>query len=401
MVFSFFKKAPEKMVAKPAAVPRPKEGTAVPAVEAKPAPVLSDKAVEEEKSFTDSAIEFSDFVFSESSPDFQIEGDVDPIDAAVEEAAVLFANGQDDAVRVVLENAVHAEQTAMGERLWLMLFDLYRLLGQKGTFEALAIDFVRVFEKSPPAWKDASAGQQKGKQVGAAAGSVLFRGELTGDNQTGFDLIQQALEKNPKLRLDLSKVTRVDAGGCGLLLACLQRAKKSRWEIELLGRESLLELIEGCVEVGVPENQECWLLLIELLQLQGLHDAFEEAAINYAVTFEVSPPSWEAQRVAKPEPEAQLPEPVVHGETYVLSGEVKSSRFVDLAAYAEVHSPVVISCGALRRIDFISAGALLNVLSLVKRTGRQIVFHHPNHLVAGLFGVVGLTAVAAIVFEKH
>ena len=64
-------------------------------------------------------------------------------------------------------------------------------------------------------------------------------------------------------------------------------------------------------------------------------------------------------------------------------------------------SPVVISCGALRRIDFISAGALLNVLSLVKRTGRQIVFHHPNHLVAELFGVVGLTAVAAIVFEKH
>ena len=143
MVFSFFKKAPEKMVAKPAAVPRPKEGTAVPAVEAKPVPVQSDKAVEEEKSFTDSAIEFSDFVFSESSPDFQIEGDVDPIDAAVEEAAVLFANGQDDAVRVVLENAVHAEQTAMGERLWLMLFDLYRLLGQKGTFEALAIDFHR------------------------------------------------------------------------------------------------------------------------------------------------------------------------------------------------------------------------------------------------------------------
>ena len=401
MVFSFFKKAPEKMVAKPAAVPRPKEGVAAPSAEAKPVPAQPDKAADEGTNYTDSAIEFSDFVFSESSPDFQIEGEVDPIDAAIEEAAVLFANAQDDAVRMVLENAVHAEQTAAGERLWLMLFDLYRLHGQKAPFEALAIDFVRVFEKSPPAWKDASAGHGKGKQAGAAAGSVLFRGELTGDNPTAFDAIQQALEKNPKLRLDLSKVARVDAGGCGLLLGCLQRARKARWEIELLGRESLLSLIEGCVEVGVPENQECWLLLIELLQLQGQHDAFEDAAINYAVTFEVSPPSWEAQRVAKPEPEAQAPEPVVHGETYVLSGDVKSSRFVDLAAYSEVHSPVVISCGALRRIDFISAGALLNVLSLVKRTGRQIVFHHPNHLVAELFGVVGLTAVAAIVFEKH
>ena len=401
MVFSFFKKAPEKMVAKPVAVPRPKEGGAAPPEEAKPVPVQPDKASDEGTNFTDSAIEFSDFVFSESSPDFQIEGDVDPIDAAIEEAAVLFANGQDEAVRVVLENAVHAAQTASGERLWLMLFDLYRLLGQKVPFEALAIDYVRALEKSPPAWKDASVGRAKGKPASAAAGSVLFRGELTGDNQSALEAIQQALEKNPKLRLDLSKVTRVDAGGCGLLLGCLQRARKARWEIELLGRESLLALIEPCVEVGVPENQECWLLLIELLQLQGQHDAFEDAAINYAVTFEVSPPSWEAQRVAKPEPEVQAPEPVVHGETYVLSGEVKSSRFVDLAAYAEVHSPVVISCGALRRIDFISAGVLLNVLSLVKRTGRQIVFHHPNNLVAELFGVVGLTAVAAIVFEKH
>ena len=90
MVFSFFKKAPEKMVAKPAAVPRPKEEIAV---ESKAPPERVESAGESSKD-TNSLIEFSDFVFSESSPDFQIEGDVDPIDAAAEEAAVLFANGQ-------------------------------------------------------------------------------------------------------------------------------------------------------------------------------------------------------------------------------------------------------------------------------------------------------------------
>ena len=78
MVFSFFKKAPEKMVAKPVAVPRPKEGAAVQSAEAKLVPGQSNEAADEGKNFTDSAIEFSDFVFSESSPDFQIEGDVDP-----------------------------------------------------------------------------------------------------------------------------------------------------------------------------------------------------------------------------------------------------------------------------------------------------------------------------------
>jgi hypothetical protein len=37
-----------------------------------------------------------------------------------------------------------------------------------------------------------------------------------------------------------------------------------------------------------------WLLLLELHQQAFHQEAFEEAAVNYAITFEVSPPSWEA-----------------------------------------------------------------------------------------------------------
>jgi anti-anti-sigma regulatory factor len=66
-----------------------------------------------------------------------------------------------------------------------------------------------------------------------------------------------------------------------------------------------------------------------------------------------------------------------------------------------MHDPLIIDCSAVTRIDFISAGALLNVLSTVRRSGKQIIFRHPNHLVAELFGVVGLRAVAEVVFAKH
>jgi anti-anti-sigma regulatory factor len=52
-------------------------------------------------------------------------------------------------------------------------------------------------------------------------------------------------------------------------------------------------------------------------------------------------------------------------------------------------------------MDFLSAGALLNVLTTVKRTGRQIVFRHPNYLLAELFRVVGLKAVAEIVPARN
>ena len=98
-------------------------------------------------------------MFSESAPDFQFEGEIDPVDAQAEEAAILFANGQDDAARAVLESAVDVHRSGPGERLWLMLFDLYQLAGKRAPFDALGIDYARSFEKSPPGWRDHSAGQ--------------------------------------------------------------------------------------------------------------------------------------------------------------------------------------------------------------------------------------------------
>lgn len=402
MVFSFFKKTPEKMVARPAVAPRAKDdvGKSTPAgteIQTPAAPLPVDAPSAEQP-----AAQYSDFVFSESSPDFQIEADIDPVDAEAEEAAVLFANGQDEPVRAVLENAVRIHHFGPGERLWLMLFDLYRLTGNKAAFEALEIEYAQSFEKSPPSWVDQSRKQPKSND--AVPGSLLFRGELTGDNAAAFDAINQALVKNPRLRLDLSKVKQLDSAGCGQLLALLQQARKTRRELELLGRDTLATLVQKRVVSGVAEDKECWLLFLELCQLQGQYEDFENLAVDYAVTFEVSPPSWESARVAAPEPESALenaPGEAQLEEAYVLRGEIKALRFSDLAAHAESRDTLVIDCSELKRMDFISAGALLNALTTVRRSGKPIIFHYPNFLVAELFSVVGLNAVATIIFAKH
>lgn len=67
---------------------------------------------------------------------------------------------------------------------------------------------------------------------------------------------------------------------------------RAKQDIELLGREALGELLQAQVETGRPDGKACWLLLLELCQLQGRQEAFEEIAIDYAVTFEVTTPSW-------------------------------------------------------------------------------------------------------------
>lgn len=412
MDFSFFKKAPEKMVSRPAAAPRPRDADSdQPALPVDGKPAAPPSASDARATTVDAAqatgepresLDFSDFQFSESPPDFQIEVDVDPIDAEAEQAAVLYANGQDDAARSLLENAVRVHDSGRGERLWLMLFDFYRLTAQKSAFETLEIDYVQAFEKSPPAWRDSAKAPAA---VTAVVGSALFKGELLGDNDAGFDVARQAMEKNPKLRLDFSKVKHLDAGGCARLLALLQLARKNKREIELLGRDNIGALLQGRVETGCAKDGECWLLLLELLQLQGQQEAFDDVAINYAVTFEVSPPSWEAKRVAAAEPVPVMASVAaaddLADEAYIARGDIKASRFGDLPAFAEVHDPVIVDCSAVTRVDFISAGALLNVLSTVRRSGKQIVFRYPNHLVAELFGVVGLRSVAEIVFAKY
>jgi len=407
MVFSFFKKQPEKMVARPAVVPRRAEvegGHAEKDKESKATQPDSNRGEAggpEMDATAGSLSDFSDFAFSQSSLDFHVEAEVDPVDAQAEEAAVLFANSQDAVAQTVLEGAVQAFRGDSGERLWRMLFDLYRVTGQCSVFETMGIEYARTFEKSPPGWEGSTTKTVRPSPGGVS--SLVFKGELLGSNQTGFDAVKQSLGKNRKQRLDMSNVGQLDAEGCACLLQLLLLARKNKQEIELLGREALGELVQGGVEVGRAEGKACWLLLLELCQLQGRQEAFEEVAIDYAVTFEESPPSWEIARVAEPEPEI-LEEAPVSGEVgdhYVLNGEVKAARFTDLPSFAEGRDAVQIDCSGLRRMDFVSAGALLNALTSVRRSGKKIVFLHPNYLVAELLRIVGLTAVATVVFAKR
>jgi anti-anti-sigma regulatory factor len=402
MVFSFFKKPPEKMVAKPAAVFRPEErGLATPrsqeAAGLAAAANASSGASLPPPQDNDPSLDFTDFDFDRHLRDLQVDAEVDPIDADIEQAVMLYADAHDDATRSLLEDAVRVHHYGPGERLWLMLFDLYWLTGQKVAFEALASEYALCFGQCSPGWRDSS----RKAVVAKAAGSVLFKGDLSADNDDAFNLMRKAMETNSGLRLDLSKVGAFDAAGCGRLLGVIHKARKAKREIELLGVEMMRKQLELHVSPRSAEGGDYWLMLLEIYQSQGLQESFENLAINYAVTFEISPPSWEAQRVAllQATPAALAPaqDAPSSPETYLAQGDIKASRFADLAAFVEAHDKVVIDCARLTRIDFISAGALLNVLSSAKRSGKHIIFRHPNHLVAELFAMVGLKAIADII----
>ncbi len=395
MVFSIFKKQEKEVSEHPESVTSPR-GAGVRPDDALPSPNPAEKTSPSDLS--------QSFVFSEVFPIMQLDAEIDPVEAQAEEVAILFSDGQNDAAASALESAVRTLHTAPAERLWWMLFDLYALTGKQAAFEALGINYAQFFGQSPPIWR---ASLNDTKAVQKTAETIVFKGDLVENNEAAFLAIRRALEKSPRLRLNLSKIAKLDLGGCARLLSLLQRAKKSARAIELLGHDALEQQLQPFIEIGLAENQECWLLFLELCQRQGQHAVFEEMAINYAVTFEVSPPSWEVSSVASPEPVIAQSAPAetmkgdLHSEAYELRDEIKAFRFEDFPTYAKGKRSINIDCSALKRMDFVSAGVLLNMLSTLHKQGKNVVFHSPNHLVAELFNVVGLTAFASIVYPKH
>jgi anti-anti-sigma regulatory factor len=138
--------------------------------------------------------------------------------------------------------------------------------------------------------------------------------------------------------------------------------------------------------------------LLEMLQRHGTQEQFEERAVDYAVTFELSPPSWEAR------PAGMAPAVVAANrsgdDAYFLSGELKGCRFEDLLPVIEASEQPVLDFSGVRRLDFVSAGQLVNRLAPFRAAGREIIIRSPNHLVAELMAVVGLNKMARIVVPK-
>jgi len=185
-------------------------------------------------------------------------------------------------------------------------------------------------------------------------------------------------------------------------------------------QEVLNRLLESTTVNGdASVDPQWWLCRLECLRIQGLHEAYETAALDYCVTYEVSPPSWvEADctfSVAK-EPEdgpdsVTGPDSVysTFGDTHApmaqeLCGEVLGDVLETMTLLSERVHPgedLVISCARLIRMDFSAAGSLLNWLSSRKPRDGLVEFVNVPRLVATFFAVMGINQHATIVVRTR
>ena len=425
MVFSFFKKKLEKVPEREVVRPRAPVAPAPPPVA--PAPPMVEEEVKKapeplpDLEFTPSSQSLSaaskgapkpvtppskadlEHAMSEFEREYtesdvmaiNVDHGADSLQSDVEQIVVLYANGQDAIVRPLLESLLGTYPGTEGLRLWLMLFDFLLLAEDRAAFDKLGAEFVQTCEMSPPAWRQL-APVKASAEPGVAV--CALQGMLTADDSTVLAPLADALRTKRPLRVDCSRLLGCDDEIAGRFAELLMSARRHGVVIVLEQIEEVIPRVRARLNVGEAQNARTWILLLELLQRHGTQDEFELCAIDFAVTFERSPPSWESVPLPKL-PAATKVAPSAD-QAHYLSGEIKNNRFEDLAGVLSLGDNVILDFSAVRRIDFVSAGQLVNRLAPVKDSGREVIIRSPNHLVAELMAVIGLNKVARIIVPK-
>lgn len=339
-----------------------------------------------------------------SRPRIEVQENSQEIPQAIEQAAMLYSIDQAAAASGALEAAIRGNELGrFVQRAWGMLFELYQFEGRRQDFDRLAVEYAAKFETSPPTWVVGDEPAIAPKPVNKS--SVSLSGPLNAKAQESLKQVFKIAEKSPAVRLEVGKVTEVDEHGCGLLNAVLKQMKKARKECVLGGADKLAALVAKSTAVGERRNEQAWMLLLDLYQHLGNQEAFEDAAVNYAVTFEVSPPSFEAPKnrpTTKVEPEAES-ELESDDAGCVLEGVITSATdgaFATIRTHAEDAAEVIVDVSRLQRMDFVAATNLMNLVNALIAAKKKVRLIKASHLLTALWEVIGLDRVARVETRK-
>jgi anti-anti-sigma regulatory factor len=318
--------------------------------------------------------------------------------AVLENAALLYASGQAPGARALLEQGVVGDHdTKQSPLAWLALFDLLQRAGDRNAFDQLALQYSVQFERSAPGW-EGPAGEPVAPRT--AGGYVAITGKLTAESASQIESLRRAIAKKvAHAKLDLSTLASFDDAGARMLAAALAEARRAKLALTLDRPQKLKAALDAAVKSGREGGEGAWLLSLELLQWAHDQATFDDRAIEYAIAFEMSPPSWEPPPLAMapvdPSPvETTAVEGRVGDEVVVLSGVIagqasqQSGRLQDFAHGRHV---VVIDMTAVERIDFVCAGALLNAVNRVESQRKAVQVTGASPIIRALLLLIGLS----------
>jgi len=350
-------------------------------------------------------------------------------DPDLEEAAIRFANGDDEGAEATLLSALQADIVEPGSADgWACaLFDFYRATAQQSSFDRVAIDYAQRFGRSAPAWF--STPELVKRPLPVAKPPPL----------TALDCGSAAVWDCPKV-LDLPAVQTLGANlarlapglpwrlnWCRLDTIAADAAKAlaklfSQWSIQDVklhfeGADVLDKTLRDCTPSGQKEVASFWWQLrLDALRIMRRQDEFELVALDFCVTYEVSPPPWSEPRCDYVSERMNATASRTEGDTlFEDTTQVESDRMaatqIELAGELlgdatpaldkfkislQGIEHIVISCERLIRVDFSAAGSILNWVAAREAEGCAVQFRDVPRLVAAFFNVIGINEHAQV-----
>ena len=354
-------------------------------------------------------------------------------DAELEEAAIRFANGDDAGAESGLLSALENDGAGQERaQAWtLALLDLYRATGQQQPFELASLDYARRFGRSAPAWFSMP------EMLGLNHTSVVERTVPSRllDEPTWRCPARFGASEVDELRLatanveapwflDWSDLTEIEPGAVDPLGELFAEWCTTSVELRFDGTRELEAALRACAPSGNRSVQQAnWKLRLDALRIMQLQDEFELVALDYCVTYEVSPPPWIDARCSfrreisngfserdredtATQDKTPHPSATVHlglesllATVAELSGEVvgEAAEVLDRLEKSRNGSMnLVVSCANLVRVDFSAAGSILNWVANLQADGCQVQFRDVHRLVAAFFSVIGINEHARI-----
>lgn len=326
----------------------------------------------------------------------------------VEEAAVYYANNMAEPAVNALNQYIHDHPEKKEMQPWLMLFDLYQLMHNHPAFNELSMQFVVKFERSAPIWKSTTASPAPAKKAEPVAKDLLSLGTRLAATEQ-MDKMCQLAQSSSAARVNVGDIASVELAGCKLMQEGLQSCRKKGKSIQIEGVEHLVETLKKQIAADGhgDEDRLAWLLLFELYQWMGLEAEYEDLAIEYAVTFEISPPAWEAIKapltVAKALPAAESKLETPSDESFALRGvisEASQPQLNELADYATDKQEVRINMSNVTRVDFVAVGNFMGTLINLTQAGKKVLILEANEMVQALFHMMGIEEFATLIRKK-
>jgi hypothetical protein len=358
-------------------------------------------------------------------------------DPELDEAVIAFANADFTQCEGALQRIIGAGSArAQHAETWLVLFDLYRATGQQPRFESLAMEYAQQFGWSAPQWyslpklvADAQADEPMVSHGDAATGEVGWICPERLDIDAVSRLRSQTLQMPLPWVFDWSQLNHVDAEAAMQLSTLFRLWAGQALEMRWLAGNRLFQVLQEAAPTGVRDADPAfWLTRLDALRLANRADQFDEAAIDYCVTYEVSPPSWEPARcrvhiggsgLATRTPSLSMVSEVstsflesslgdtASGGIEMAHVELSGQLVGDIGAtlsklQGELGAATVVSvsCARLIRVDFIAAGDLLNWVLARRNEGRTVQFVDAHRLVALFFGAMGINEHARVRVRK-